>query len=126
VLLRWGQKTEMSVALIWNAIYLILVCGLVLLLPLGLRENAGASSFAIGWWNAFAIFLMVRFINRLKEIEEKRLKAHAAAVAPPAPTTKECPKCYTAIPIKATRCPHCTSAVAPTPDVVQALTKALA
>ena len=41
MLLRWGQKTEMSVALIWNAIYLILVSGLVLLLPTGLRENAG-------------------------------------------------------------------------------------
>jgi DME family drug/metabolite transporter len=58
VLLRWGQKTEMSVALIWNAIYLILVSGLVLMLPLGLRESAGASAFAIGWWNAGAVFLM--------------------------------------------------------------------
>jgi drug/metabolite transporter, DME family len=58
VLLRWGQKTEMSVALIWNAIYLILVSGLVLLLPTGLREHAGLSAFAIGWWNAGAVFLM--------------------------------------------------------------------
>ncbi len=58
VLLRWGQKTEMSVALIWNAIYLILVSGLVLLLPTGLRENVGLSAFAIGWWNAGAVFLM--------------------------------------------------------------------
>jgi drug/metabolite transporter (DMT)-like permease len=58
VLLRWGQNTEMSVALIWNAIYLILVSGLVLLLPLGLRENVGVFAFAIGWWNAGAVFLM--------------------------------------------------------------------
>ena len=58
VLLRWGQRTEMSVALIWNALYLILVSGLVLLLPLGLSERAGLAAFAIGWWNGFAVFLM--------------------------------------------------------------------
>jgi len=49
---------------------------------------------------AFAIFLMIRSINQLKKKEE----------APPAvPTTKECPFCIVSIPIKATRCPHCTS-----------------
>ncbi len=49
---------------------------------------------------AFAVFLMVRSINRLKRQEE----------APPAvPTTKECPHCISTVPIKATRCPHCTS-----------------
>ncbi|HPR64444.1 MAG TPA: large conductance mechanosensitive channel protein MscL [Thermoanaerobaculia bacterium] len=49
---------------------------------------------------AFAIFLVVRQMNRLKRKEE----------APPAePTTKACPKCCTDIPIKAVRCPHCTS-----------------
>jgi large conductance mechanosensitive channel len=49
---------------------------------------------------AFAVFLLVRTINRLKRQEE----------APaPAPTTKECTYCFSAIPIKATRCPHCTS-----------------
>jgi drug/metabolite transporter (DMT)-like permease len=58
VLLRWGQKKEMSVALIWNAIYLILVSGLVLLLPTGLSAASGLSAFAIGWWNAGAVFLM--------------------------------------------------------------------
>ena len=58
VLLRWGQKTEMSVALIWNALYLILVSALVLSVPTGLREDAGLSAFAIGWWNAGAVFLM--------------------------------------------------------------------
>ena len=50
---------------------------------------------------AFAVFLVIRSINRLKRKEE----------APPAPTTKECPFCFTAIPIKATRCPNCTSDV---------------
>jgi len=49
---------------------------------------------------AFAIFLLIRKINALKKKEE----------APPAePTTKDCPYCLTSIPIKATRCPHCTS-----------------
>ena len=49
---------------------------------------------------AFVIFLIVRQINRMKRKEE----------APPAePTTKECPHCFTTIPIKATRCPNCTT-----------------
>ena len=49
---------------------------------------------------AFVIFLLIRSINRLRREEE----------APPAePTTKECPYCLSTIPIKATRCAHCTS-----------------
>jgi large conductance mechanosensitive channel len=49
---------------------------------------------------AFAIFLLIRSINNLKKEE----------AAPPAvPTTKDCPHCMVSIPIKATRCPHCTS-----------------
>ena len=47
---------------------------------------------------AFVIFLIVRAMNRMKKPEP---------VA--APTTKECPHCFTAIPVKATRCPNCTS-----------------
>jgi large conductance mechanosensitive channel len=46
---------------------------------------------------AFCIFLVVRQMNRLK-------------LGPPAePTTKTCPQCLSTIPIKATRCAHCTS-----------------
>ena len=49
---------------------------------------------------AFAIFFLIRGMNSLKKKEE----------APPAaPTTKECPHCLSTIPIKATRCGHCTS-----------------
>ena len=49
---------------------------------------------------AFVVFLFIRNINRLRRKEE----------APPAiPTTKECTYCFSAIPLKATRCPHCTS-----------------
>jgi len=53
---------------------------------------------------AFAVFLVIRYINRLKREEE----------APPEPTTRDCPFCLSTIPIKATRCGHCTSEVAPT------------
>ena len=49
---------------------------------------------------AFVIFLMVRAMNRLKRQE------------PTTPTTKECPRCFTTIPLKATRCPNCTSELA--------------
>lgn len=49
---------------------------------------------------AFVVFLLIRSINRMKRKEE----------APPAePTTKECPFCLSTIPLKATRCAHCTS-----------------
>ncbi|QWV93815.1 large conductance mechanosensitive channel protein MscL [Geomonas oryzisoli] len=46
---------------------------------------------------AFALFLLVRQVNRL-------MPAPAAPV-----TTKECPHCCTMIPVKASRCPNCTS-----------------
>ncbi len=49
---------------------------------------------------AFAIFLVVRQMNRLKKAEEP---------APSEPTTKPCPYCLSEIPLEATRCPHCTS-----------------
>jgi large conductance mechanosensitive channel len=49
---------------------------------------------------AFIIFLFIRSVNRFNRKQ---------AAAPAAPTTKECGFCFTSIPIKATRCPHCTS-----------------
>ncbi|MGH6820952.1 MAG: DMT family transporter, partial [Methylocella sp.] len=58
VLLRWGKKAEMSAALIWNALYLILVCGLVIFLPTGLRAETGFTQFAIGWGNFAVVFVM--------------------------------------------------------------------
>jgi drug/metabolite transporter, DME family len=58
VMLRWGQRTDMSVALIWNAIYLVAVTGLIILLPTALRESHGAQDFAIGWWNFGLCFVM--------------------------------------------------------------------
>jgi large conductance mechanosensitive channel len=47
---------------------------------------------------AFAVFLLVRAANRMMPQE-------AAA----APSTRDCPHCRMAIPVAATRCPHCTS-----------------
>src|SRR5512143_2138352 len=49
---------------------------------------------------AFVVFLVVRAVNRIKS------KPEASSVAP---TTKECPYCLSAIPLKATRCAQCTS-----------------
>jgi large conductance mechanosensitive channel len=49
---------------------------------------------------AFSVFLLIRTINRMKRQQE-------AAV--PAASTKECSFCFSHIPIKATRCPQCTS-----------------
>ncbi len=58
-------------------------------------------SFAI---IGFAVFLLVRSINRMRREQE----------APPAePTTKDCPHCLSPVPIKATRCAHCTSDLGP-------------
>ncbi len=47
---------------------------------------------------AFAIFMVIKGLNNMKKEE-----------APADPTTKDCSFCFTAIPIKASRCPHCTS-----------------
>ena len=49
---------------------------------------------------AFALFLVVKSVNRLR--------------GPAAATTKDCAYCAMAVPLKATRCPHCTSALSAT------------
>lgn len=47
---------------------------------------------------AFVVFLIVKQVNRLKRKDE-----------PPAPDTRECPFCLSTIPLKASKCSHCTS-----------------
>ncbi|HWB10826.1 MAG TPA: large-conductance mechanosensitive channel protein MscL [Pirellulales bacterium] len=47
---------------------------------------------------AFAIFMVIKVMNRLRKPE-----------GAPAPTAKDCPYCLMSVPIKATRCGHCTS-----------------
>ena len=76
---------------------------------LGEAKKAGAATLYYGVFLysvldfiivAFAIFLLVKQVNRM------RAPAPAPAAAP---TTKDCPFCVSSIPIKATRCPNCTS-----------------
>jgi large conductance mechanosensitive channel len=70
-------------------------------------QDAGAVSLNFGlFFNAiisflivaFALFLLIKGMNQLRRNE-----------VAPAPTTKDCPFCCSAIPIPATRCPNCTS-----------------
>jgi large conductance mechanosensitive channel len=63
----------------------------------GLFINAIVSFLIV----AFAIYLVVRAVNRVPALQKP-----AAA-----PTTRECPHCLSTIPLKATRCAHCTSAL---------------
>jgi large conductance mechanosensitive channel len=55
---------------------------------------------------AFAIFLVIRPVNRARKRAEEK-KAAEVAVAPP--TTKDCPYCLSKIHVDAKRCPNCTS-----------------
>jgi large conductance mechanosensitive channel len=64
-------------------------------LNLGLFINTIISFLIV----AFAVFLVIKAINRMKREEEITAE----------PTTRDCPFCFTTIPIQATRCPHCTS-----------------
>lgn len=55
---------------------------------------------------AFAIFLIVRTVNRARRSIDAKKEAEAAAAAP---TTKDCPYCLSKIHVDAKRCPNCTS-----------------
>ena len=72
-------------------------------------QSAGAVTINVGTFiNAvisflivtFAVFLLVRYINRLRAPDEG---------PPPPKTIKKCPHCVSDVPVQATRCPHCTS-----------------
>lgn len=65
----------------------------------GLFVNNVVAFLIVAW----AVFLLVKGMNRLQAKEE---------AAPAEPTTRPCPFCATDIPIPATRCPHCTSELA--------------
>jgi len=88
VLLREGSKAPAPYATLADA----QAAGAVTM-NLGLFFNSIISFLIV----AFAVFLLVRAANRMKPEE-------AAA-----PSTKDCPHCRMAIPLAATRCPHCTT-----------------
>lgn len=80
-------------------------------------KAAGATTINLGVFintiidfliQAFVIFMMIQFIQRLKQ-------RTLTPAAPPASTTKACPFCCSVIPLPAVRCPHCTSALANAP-----------
>ena len=64
----------------------------------GLFINNLISFLIVGW----AVFMIVQAYNRIRTLEE---------AAPPAPTEKDCPHCAMRVPLAATRCGHCTSAL---------------
>lgn len=75
-------------------------------------KDAGAPTLNVGLFintlldfliMAFAVFLVVREINRLRKRLDKKEKS---------PSNKECPYCLSKVPVKATRCPQCTSQLA--------------
>lgn len=87
------------------------------------RGELGVAVFAYGSFltavinflmMAFIIFLMVKGINRLKNISLPGQKAVAEVAAPI--TEKKCPYCISVIAIEATRCPHCTSELVSDPE----------
>ena len=67
------------------------------LIKYGLFINAIISFMIV----AFAVFLMIKQINKLTEEPVKE----------EAPTTKDCPECCSKIPLKAKRCPQCTAQI---------------
>ncbi len=73
-------------------------------------KKAGASVIAYGaFLNTILDFIIVALVIFLLIKQVNRLKKPAPAAAP---NTKDCPYCLSAIPVKATRCAHCTSQLA--------------
>jgi large conductance mechanosensitive channel len=117
-----GNVLDLAIAVILGAAFGAIITSLVndILMPLigvamggvdftSLTYQVGEAVIAYGKFIqaiinflviAFVLFLIIRSINRFRKIEPA-----------PAPTTKECPQCFTAIPIQATRCPNCTSQI---------------
>lgn len=76
-------------------------------------KAAGAATINYGiFLNVFIDFLIVALVMFLlvKQVNKLRRKP---GEAPAVPTTKECPFCFSVIPIKAVRCPNCTSQLKP-------------
>jgi large conductance mechanosensitive channel len=82
---------------------------------LAAAQDAGAVTINYGLFiNTIVSFIIIAaaiFFLVIRPIAGMQARQKAAEAAP-APSTKECPFCYSSIPIKATRCPHCTSQLA--------------
>lgn len=135
-----GNVLDLSVAVIIGAVFGKIVSSLVndvLMPPIGLvvgkvdfsslyfnlssntyaslaeAQKAGAPVIKYGLFiNTVIDFLIVSFVIFLVVRLANRFHSQQAAAAPAAPTTKECPQCLSSIPLKATRCGHCTSQIA--------------
>lgn len=124
-----GNMVDMAVGIIIGAAFTGIIKSLVddiIMPPLGLLSGGldfsdyaftlsaatdDAPAVLLRWGNfvtlainflivAFAVFLLVKAVNRLRQQEQEK---------PVSPTEKNCPFCQTSIAIKATRCPACTS-----------------
>ena len=126
-----GNVVDMAVGIIIGAAFGAIVKSLVddvLMPPLGtliggvdvsnltltLKEAAGSAPAVVVRYGiflntiisfiivAFAVFMLIRLMNKMM---------HPAPAPAAAPTTKDCPYCLSSIPLKATKCAHCTSDV---------------
>ena len=80
---------------------------------LAAAKTAGAPVVAYGLFlNTLINFLIVAFVIFIAVRAASKLQRPPAPPAPSAPVTKDCRFCFQAIPIPATRCPHCTSQLA--------------
>ena len=79
---------------------------------LAAAQDAGAVTINYGVFIntivSFLVIAVVVFFFVVRPIAKFSARRKAAETAPP-PNTKDCPYCYTSIPVKATRCPNCTS-----------------
>ena len=74
-------------------------------------KDAGAATINYGVFiNLLINFLIVAFVLFMVVKAMNRMKREAPAPMSP-PTEKECPQCVMSVPIKAKRCPHCTSSI---------------
>ncbi len=80
---------------------------------LAAAQTAGAVTMNYGLFiNTIISFLIIAAVIFFLVIRPMvRMQAPKKVVAPASPTTKDCPYCATSIPIKATRCPNCTSEI---------------
>jgi large conductance mechanosensitive channel len=132
-----GNVMNMAVGVIIGASFQGVVTSLTqnILSPIiGLFAKQNFDSLVLKFWNveikygafitsvanffimAFVIFLMVRAMNALRDLSDKKRKELLSPPSSPPPSppplsVKKCPYCFSEIDIKATRCPHCTSQI---------------